>query len=98
MGLYISRFCGRTYQLSHYGYLLLINWVHIWKQCNKWRERISEISRGHDSGFTLEQLEFKERIQRGYLWVYSAMVVAFVSAISLVLILQAYSEVVGQTP
>lgn len=68
--------------------------VHIWKQCNKWRERIAEISRGHDSGFTLEQLQFNHRIKRGYLWVYLAMVVAFVSAIALVLILQSYSVVV----
>jgi len=65
--------------------------VHIWKQCNKWRERIAEISSGHNTGFTLEQLKFEHRIKRGYLWVYLAMLVAFGSAITLVLILQAYT-------
>jgi hypothetical protein len=65
--------------------------VHIWKQCNKWRERISEISIGHNTGFTLEQLKFEHRIKRGYLWVYSAMIIAFASAITLVMILQAYT-------
>jgi hypothetical protein len=65
--------------------------VHIWKQCNKWRERIAEISSGHNTGFTLEQLKFEHRIKRGYLWVYLAMIIAFGSAITLVLILQANS-------
>jgi len=65
--------------------------VHIWKQCNKWRERIAEISCGHNKGFTLEQLAFEHRIKRGYLWVYLAMVIAFGSAITLVLTLQAYT-------
>ena len=63
--------------------------VHIWKQCNKWRERIAEISSGHNTGFTLEQLKFEHRIKRGYLVVYLAMIIAFGSAITLVLILQA---------
>jgi len=65
--------------------------VHIWKQCNKWRERIAEISAGDNKGFTLDQLEFKPRIKRGYAWVYGAMIVAFGSAITSVLILQAYT-------
>lgn len=64
---------------------------HIWKQCDKWRERIAEISRGHDKGFTLQELEFEEEITTGYRWVYGAMIVAFVSAITLVLILQAHT-------
>ena|SRR5205085_1029326 len=63
--------------------------THIWKQCNKWRERIAEISTGHNKGFTLEQLDFKERLERGYRWVYGAMIVAFGCAITLILILQA---------
>jgi hypothetical protein len=65
--------------------------VHIWDQCNKWRARIAEISSGHDRGFTPKQLEFHQRLRRGYLWVYGAMIVAFGSAITLVLILQAYA-------
>ncbi len=65
--------------------------VHIWDQCNKWRGRIAEISRGHDKGFSLQELEFEEKITTGYRWVYGAMIVAFVSAITLVLILQAYT-------
>jgi hypothetical protein len=62
---------------------------HIWAQCNKWRARIAEISRGHDAGFTTGELEFEEELTRGYRWVYGAMIVAFVSAIALALILQA---------
>jgi len=65
--------------------------VHIWNQCNNWRERIAEISSGHNTGFTLDQLKFEHRIERGYLWVYFTMVIAFGSAIILVLILQAYT-------
>ena len=65
--------------------------VHIWKQCNKWRERIAQISSGHELGFTTAELEFKERLKRGYLWVYLAMVVAFGSAIVLILILENYA-------
>jgi|SRR5438445_9521463 len=64
--------------------------VHIWKQCNKWRARIAEISCGRETGFTLEELEFKERLKRGYRTVYGAMIVAFGCAIALVLILQAH--------
>lgn len=66
--------------------------AHIWRQCNLWRGLIAEISRGHTEGFTLEQLEFQERLQRGYRWVYGAMIVAFGCAITLVLILQAYAQ------
>lgn len=65
--------------------------VHIWRQCNKWRARIAEISSGDSNGFTPEQLEFPERLRRGSLWVYLSMIIAFGSAITLVLILQAYS-------
>ena len=65
--------------------------VHIWKQCNKWRERIADISSGHHAGFTVEQLEFEHRIKRGYIWVYLAMIIAFGSAITLVLLLQRYT-------
>jgi hypothetical protein len=65
--------------------------VHIWKQCNVWRSLIAEISQGHTTGLTADQLKFEERLQRGYRWVYSAMIIAFGSAISLVLILQAYT-------
>ena len=66
--------------------------VHIWQQCNKWRARIANISSGHDTGFIPKQLEFHHRLRRGYLWVYGAMIVAFGSAIVLVLILQAYAR------
>jgi hypothetical protein len=62
---------------------------HIWEQCNRWRALIAEISRGHDTGFTLKELEFEQGIKRGYLVVYSAMIVAFGCAITLALILQA---------
>ncbi len=65
--------------------------VHIWDQCNKWRERIAEISSGHNTGFTPKQLNFDHDLKRGYRWVYLAMVIAFGSAITLVLILQAYT-------
>jgi hypothetical protein len=65
--------------------------LHIWKQCNKWRERIAEISSGNSNGFTAKKLQFHERVRRGYLWVYLSMIVAFGSAILIVLILQAYS-------
>jgi len=64
---------------------------HIWKQCNKWRERIAQISSGDNKGLTPQDLEFEEHLKRGYVWVYLAMSVAFVSAITLALILQAYS-------
>jgi len=64
--------------------------VHIWEQCNKWRARIAEISCGRETGCTLEELEFKERLKRGYRTVYGAMIVAFGCAIALVLILQAH--------
>lgn len=64
---------------------------HIWKQCNKWRERIAQISRGHNTGFTPMELDFHEYLERGYLWVYGAMIVAFVCVIALILILQSYT-------
>ncbi|MFN2578164.1 MAG: hypothetical protein ABR607_10790 [Pyrinomonadaceae bacterium] len=64
--------------------------VHIWTQCNKWRARIAEISHGRDTGFTLKELEFEQKLTRGYWWVYGAMIVAFACTITLVLILQAH--------
>lgn len=63
---------------------------HIWEQCNQWRALIAEISRGHNTGFTLKELEFEERVKRGYLVVYSAMIVTFACAITLALILQSH--------
>lgn len=63
---------------------------HMWNQCNKWRDRIAQISRGHNTGFTLKELNFHEYLKYGYLWVYGAMIVAFVCATTLVLILQAH--------
>ncbi|HEY0546705.1 MAG TPA: hypothetical protein VGC91_15105 [Pyrinomonadaceae bacterium] len=65
--------------------------VHIWRQCNLWRHLIAEISQGTTIGVRPDQLEFQERLKRGYLWVYSAMIVAFGCAILLVLILQAHT-------
>jgi hypothetical protein len=65
--------------------------VHIWGQCNRWRERISEISRGHIDGFEPKELWFDERLRRGYLWVYGAMIVAFASAIIFVVIIQTHT-------
>lgn len=64
--------------------------VHMWKQCNVWRGLISQISRGNKNGFTLGELGFEERVRRGYHWVYGAMITAFVSAITLILTLQAH--------
>jgi len=64
---------------------------HMWDQCNIWRARIADISSGSKKAFTLDDLRFEERLNRGYLLVYIAMVIAFVSAIALVLILQAYA-------
>jgi len=64
---------------------------HMWDQCNVWRERIADISSGRKTAFTIEDLRFEEHLKEGYLWVYLAMVIAFVSAIALVLILQAYA-------
>jgi hypothetical protein len=61
--------------------------IHIWNQCNKWRKRIAEISSGLTRGFTPEELEFKEKLRLAYKWVYLAMLVAFVSAMTVVLIL-----------
>jgi hypothetical protein len=66
-------------------------WVNYWRQCNKWRKRIAEISRGRTEGFTAEELVFAERLKLGYLWVYLTMIVAFGFAVTLVLILQAYT-------
>lgn len=63
--------------------------IHIWNQCNRWRERIAEISSGLVWGFTPEKLEFKHRLKVAYRWVYLAMIVAFVSAMVLVLVLWA---------
>src|SRR5438128_643104 len=62
---------------------------HMWKQCNTWRTLIAEIIRGCDSGLTADQIGFEEHLIKGYLWVYFAMVIAFGSAITFVLILQA---------
>jgi hypothetical protein len=61
--------------------------IHIWRQCNKWRERIAEISSGLIRGFTPKELEFKEKLKMAYVWVYLAMLIAFGSAMTLVLIL-----------
>jgi hypothetical protein len=63
----------------------------IWDVCNKWRERIAEISMGHTRGFTLEELKFtRPNIVGGYVSVYCAMLVAFVSAIIAITIFQIY--------
>ena len=64
---------------------------HIWDQCNTWRARIADISSGNKKAFTIEDLHFEEHLTKGYLWVYFAMVIAFISAIALVLILKPYA-------
>src|SRR2546428_8205040 len=62
--------------------------VHIWQQCNTCHGLIAEISQGNMTEFQADQVVFKERLRRGYLWVYGAMIVAFTCAITLVLILR----------
>jgi len=64
---------------------------HIWDQCNIWRARIADISSGNKKTLTIEDLHFEEHLTKGYLWVYFAMVIAFVSVIALVLILKPYA-------
>lgn len=63
---------------------------HMWDQCNIWRERIAEICSGRNEPFTIKDLGFKEHLTRGYLLVYLVLIIAFASAISVVLILQPY--------
>ena len=65
--------------------------AHIWDQCNKWRERIAEISRGDRQGFARGELEFEHYLRMGYLFVYIVMILASGSAILLVLILAAHT-------
>jgi hypothetical protein len=64
---------------------------HMWEQCNVWRQRIVEINTGRNAPFTFDELKFDQHLLRGYLWVYLAMVLAFGSAISLVLILREHT-------
>jgi hypothetical protein len=64
---------------------------HMWAQCNIWRQLIAEITAGREGPFTYAELKFEERLLRGYLWVYLAMVLAFGSAIALVLILREHT-------
>ncbi|HSS22332.1 MAG TPA: hypothetical protein VLL54_19830 [Pyrinomonadaceae bacterium] len=64
---------------------------HMWNYCNKLRERIAEISSGLNCGFTYENLEYKGWIKLGYRYVYGAMLVAFLSAVLLMVILQIHA-------
>jgi hypothetical protein len=65
--------------------------IQIWRQCNKWRERVSEISMGHDKGFKYDDLSYPARIKRAYLWVYGALLLGFIAALNIVMILRPYS-------
>jgi hypothetical protein len=65
--------------------------AHIWDQCNIWRERIADISRGDEHGFKLDQLKFEHHLKTGYLLVYLVMIVASGSSIALVLILGSHT-------
>lgn len=66
--------------------------AHIWDQCNEWRERIAEISRGDRRGFAPNELKFTHDLKTGYLLVYSVMIVAFGSSVILVLLLAAHGS------
>jgi hypothetical protein len=54
--------------------------IHVWRQCNKWRELIAEISGGNPVAFTGRELQFEHKLRLGYMVVYSAMIIAFVCA------------------
>jgi hypothetical protein len=64
---------------------------HMWDQCNIWRRLIADISKGRSDGLTFADLEFKEYLLRGYLWVYITMVIAFGSAIAFIAILREHA-------
>ena len=57
---------------------------HVWRQCNAWRSLIAEIARGTE-GITAQQLEFSERLLMAYFIIYSAMILAFGSAITIIM-------------
>jgi NhaP-type Na+/H+ or K+/H+ antiporter len=64
----------------------------MWDQCNKWRDRIWDITTGK-SGFEPEEVQFKRpHITRGYVLVYCAMIVAFMSAIIAIFIFKIYGH------
>ena len=57
--------------------------IHVWRQCNKWRTLIAEISGGRTE-VTPEQLEFQQKLRLGYWVVYGAMTLAFISVLTLI--------------
>ena len=57
--------------------------IHVWRQCNKWRALIAQISSGTTS-VTPEQLEFKHKLRLGYWVVYGAMTLAFICVLILI--------------
>jgi hypothetical protein len=60
----------------------------IWNQCNKWRGLIANATSQSPVGVTKEDLKFDNKLNRGYLVVYLAMLGAFVFALLIVLRLQ----------
>lgn len=51
--------------------------AHMWKQCNQWRRLIALITSGESAKIGEQELEFRQRILKGYLITYAAMIVAF---------------------
>jgi hypothetical protein len=60
--------------------------IHVWKQCNKWRSLIADVSSGKRplSEVTPQHLEFKEKLRLGYWVVYGAMTLAFICALVMI--------------
>jgi hypothetical protein len=57
---------------------------HTWRQCNVWRGLIAEVFCGNNSNVTAERLRFDEKLRLGYLVSYSAMALAFGSAVLII--------------
>lgn len=60
----------------------------IWDQCNRWRELIASVASQNPVKITKKDLKFENKLNRGYLVVYLAMLGAFVFALLIVLRLQ----------
>jgi len=57
--------------------------IHVWKQCNRWRSLIAEISSGKKE-LTPKQVEFDQKLRLGYWVVYGAMTLAFICVLVMI--------------
>lgn len=60
--------------------------IHVWRQCNRWRNLIADLSSGAIDKVTPGELRFDHKLRLGYMVVYSVMAVAFVCVLLLILL------------